>query len=242
DRELVTVECARRRPGGAVAFVVELAAVTGATEAGRLSRYEPYFAAARPLGPALLQEHGPVRLGGAADMRATARHDREARDVPEQAVVADIRGAPRNLTGFRIGKERRNDELAFREGADRAEVDRLHSSAEKRRQHRHADRRQRDAEGDDAPEAERRALEQAATREALPVHGAMGHRFRLRRLGARGAAVAAHPRESAQEGDRAAERRDHQWADDQPDEQDCNADGKADRPDLPLFVLDFRHL
>src|SRR4029077_19395112 len=174
DGELVTVESARRRPGGAVAFVVELAAVTGASEAGRLGRYEPHFAAARPFGPTLLQEHRPVRLRRAADVRTAARHDREARDLPEQAVVADISGAPRDLAGFRIGEERRDDELAFREGADRAEVDRLHSSAEEGRQHRHADCRQRDAEGDDASEAERRALEQAATREALGIHDGDG--------------------------------------------------------------------
>src|SRR5437867_3888530 len=80
--------------------VVELAAVAGAAETGGLSRNQSDLAAARPLGPPLVREEGPVRLGRAADVRAAARHDREARQVSDEAVVAHVGRTLGDLAGL----------------------------------------------------------------------------------------------------------------------------------------------
>ena len=149
--------------------------------------------------------------------------------VAEEPVVPDVRGAPGDLAGARIGQERRDDELAFREGADRAEVD------------RRAVRCPRNDGSTATPTAG--SATPSATTPPRPSVARSSRRLRGKRsastmslgfggLGARGAVVvAAHPGESGQKGDRAAKRRDHQRADDQPDEQDCDADREADRPD-----------
>src|SRR4029077_446611 len=93
DRELVAVECPRRRAGRAVALRVELAPVAGRAEAGRWGRDEPALAGVRSREAALVDEERPVGLCRAADVRAAARHDREARQLSERPVVADERRA-----------------------------------------------------------------------------------------------------------------------------------------------------
>jgi len=55
---IMSSEGARRRPGGAVAFVVELTAVTRAAKPEGM-RDDPHFAAVRALCLSLLQESGP---------------------------------------------------------------------------------------------------------------------------------------------------------------------------------------
>jgi hypothetical protein len=69
----------------------------------------------------------------------------------------------------RIGEEGGDDELALWERVDGAEVDRTAPLAEQRRQEGKSGDRQRDPEGDDPAEGERRSLEQAAARVALFV-------------------------------------------------------------------------
>jgi hypothetical protein len=82
----------------------------------------------------------PTRLAEAArsaaldaDVRAATRHDREARARPEQAVVADVGSSAGDLAHRRVGEKRRDHELALREVADRAEVNRLPSLVEEGR-------------------------------------------------------------------------------------------------------------
>src|SRR6478735_4748196 len=171
DRELVPIERARCGAGGAVSFGVELAAVAGAAEAGRLRGNERDEAGACPLAASLVGEEGAVRLGWAPDVRAAARHDREARLVADEAVVPHVGGPSCDLSHLGVGKESGDDELALRERVDRAEVDRSPPLPEERGQDCEADRRKRDAESDNAAESERRALEQPAPGIPLLVGG-----------------------------------------------------------------------
>src|SRR5436190_7640532 len=120
DGEAVRLEGTRRGPGGAVALVVELAAVARAAEARRLRRDESHLACTRVLGPSPARERGPVWLCRAPDVRAAARHDREARHRPEQTVVAHVEGAARDLARLPIGQEGGDDELPLGERRDRA--------------------------------------------------------------------------------------------------------------------------
>src|SRR6266576_3487492 len=154
NRELVAVERPRGRPGRAIALGVELAAVTGAAEASRgQSRYDLDLADVRPPELLLLDEDRSVRLRRTADVRAAARHDREARRLADEAVVPDEGRPARDLAGLRVGQERGDHELAFRKCADRPEVDRPRLGVAERRQDRRADRGQRHTGGDQATEA-----------------------------------------------------------------------------------------
>src|SRR5438067_1961612 len=80
------------RAGDAVALGVVLAAVAGAAEAGRLRRNQRHVLVRRLRDLLLLVEDRPVRLDGAAEMRAAVREDREARDGACEAVVAHVGG------------------------------------------------------------------------------------------------------------------------------------------------------
>src|SRR5207244_6539204 len=104
------------------------------------------------------------------------------------------------------------------------EVDGTTTAAEERREDSDADRRDGDAKGDQAAERERRALEEAVARVALDRDGGRSAP-RARRV------VTTHPGPSRSEGDCAAERRNHQRANDQPDEQDGDADCQDERRD-----------
>src|SRR5207244_11094109 len=80
DRKLVAVERSRGWTRGAVAFHVELAAVAGTAKAARRHcRNEPHLAVRGLLCAVLLVEHRPVRLCRTANVRAPARHRRDAR-------------------------------------------------------------------------------------------------------------------------------------------------------------------
>jgi hypothetical protein len=141
--------------------------VAGAAEARRLRRDKPDFAGIRVLGPPLLWECGPVRLCRAADVRAAARHEREARHRLEQAVVAHVGGQARDLARLPIGEEGGDYELALGERRDRTQVDGGMLAAEERREECEAGGGQGDGEGNEAAEGERRPLEQPAARVAL---------------------------------------------------------------------------
>ena len=84
DLEVVAVERAHRRAGGAVALRVVLAAVARAAEAGRNGRAQRDRAVLRLLGLVLHAEDRAaraVRLHRAAEMRAPVGDDREARHL-----------------------------------------------------------------------------------------------------------------------------------------------------------------
>ena len=200
-----------------------------AEAASRLDRNEPDPAGARPLQPVPLREDRPVRLGRTADVGAAAGHDGEARPLSQQAVVADVGRPPRDLARLRIGEKGGDDELAFREAADRAEVDRPPSLAEERGEQRHPGRWQHNAEGDEGAETKRRPFEQAAARKPLRAFLLRScHRGRRRPVGSAGTS---HPGETGRDRDQAAEGSYHLWVHDQPDEQDGYADCKAHRLD-----------
>src|SRR3989442_11876094 len=110
DRELIAIERARGRPGRAVAFDVELAAVAGTAKASCEGRDDLHLADVRPLELFSLHEDRPVRLRRAADVCAAAGHDREARRVPDEAVVPHECGPARDLARLRIRQESRDDE------------------------------------------------------------------------------------------------------------------------------------
>src|SRR6185437_1890923 len=116
-----------------------------------------------------------VRLHRAAEMRTVVGDDREARDLlptdGERAVVADEGGTTVDVTLRRIDVERRDVPLAFLVVGDGPHVDFVPLLAEERRQHREARDRDRDEAADDAAEAERRAFEELAAREALTGRG-----------------------------------------------------------------------
>src|SRR5213078_4915151 len=172
NRELVPIERPWRRAGRTVALGVELAPVARAAEAaGRQSRDDLDLADVRPLELLSLHEDRPVRLRRAADVRAAAGHDGEARRLPDEAVVPDERGPARDLACLGVGQEGGDHELAFRKRADRPEVDRPRLVARERRYDRRADRWQRHAGGDQPAQAEGRALEELAARESLGVAG-----------------------------------------------------------------------
>ena len=154
NRELVPVERPWCRAGCAVALGVELAPVAGAAEASRgQSRDDLDLTDVRPLELLSLHEDRPVRLRRAADVRAAAGHDREARRLPNEAVVPDECGPARDLACLRVGQERGDHELAFRIRADRTEVDRPRLIAGERREDRRTDRGQRHTGGDQATQA-----------------------------------------------------------------------------------------
>jgi hypothetical protein len=138
-------------------------------------------------------------------VRAAARHDGEARQVTEEAVVADVGGAPRDLAGLRVGEEGGDDELAFGEGSDGAEVDGRRSLTDERRQEGKPRCRQCDAKADDAAESERRLLEQPAARIALLARRSLAYGGRRSGFETWRPLGAPHPGESRGEGDRAAE-------------------------------------
>src|SRR5439155_15504372 len=119
------------------------------------------------LGLTLPAEERRVWLRWTADVGAAAGHDSEARQGPEQAVVAQVGRAPRDLASIRISEKGGDDELTFRERRDRSQVDGAPPLAEERRQDGQTGRRQRDGKGDQAAEGERGSLEQSATRVAL---------------------------------------------------------------------------
>ena len=124
DLELVAVERAHGRAGGAVSLGVVLTAVAGAAEAGGLGRDDRDRRGVFRLDDLLLLvEHGPARLDGAAEVRAAVRDDREARHAVRDAVVADVRRPPRHLALLRVAQERRDHVLPFGEVVERAEVD-----------------------------------------------------------------------------------------------------------------------
>jgi len=157
DREGVTVERSRTRTRGAVALLVELAAVTRAAEAaGRQRRNDVHLAVRLRLGAMLSAENRPVRLRRTADVRAPARHRREARQPFQQSVVADVGGASRHRAPAPgVGEEGRDDEATLGERVDRSEVDRTPPLTDEWRQDREPGGRQRDGGGDETAEAER---------------------------------------------------------------------------------------
>jgi len=161
---------------------------------------------------------GPFGCVGQPTCVPPARDDREARHVSERAVVADVRGAARDLAGPAIGKECRDDVLALgkAESGPRSTGRVVGRGA---RAGSRSPRWERDAQRDEAAEPERHALEEAAAREALRRRFTLScHRGRCL---AGCAAIAAHPRCSGDERDSAAERCDHPRADDEPDEEDA---------------------
>src|SRR5579862_133230 len=216
--ELVAVERTRRRPRGSVPFCVELAAVTRTAEASRLGRHEAHFAGGGAHELALVGEKRPVRLRGAADVRAAARHDCEARVVPELTVVADEDRPARDLARFRVGQERGDDELPFWERLDRPEVGGRLPLTEKRGQDRERGRRQSYGRADDAADPQRRGFEQTVAWKPVGVVGGRLNRLRLDRPTR--SEGASSPEQSADDGDGAADRRDYLCVDDQADDQD----------------------
>ena len=160
DLEVVAVERAHRRAGGAVALGVVLAAVARAAEAGghdgherdlavlpssRVIVFRPRIA---PLGPFACtgQPRCAQRFEMIVKLGTCLPLDRE------RAVVADERRAARDLALARVEHERRDVPLPLGEVGDRAEVDLVALLAEERRQEREAG----DRHGDDAADHGRR--------------------------------------------------------------------------------------
>src|SRR5581483_7246595 len=260
DLERVAVERAHGRAGGAVALRVVLAAVAGAAEAGGHDGVERERAVRGLLGERRHAEdraRRPVRLHGTAEMRAAVRDDREARyllrALRHAAVVADEGGAAIDVAFLRVDVERRDVPLAFLELADRPHVDAMVLLPEERRQHGEARDRDGDQPADHAAEAERRALEEAASREALTRRRRRHRRTARRggradlpgaglaqiaplrddddRLAAQLARGVAPPEDAEDDRDRGADRRDPERVDDQSDEKDGDADRESDRPE-----------
>ncbi len=182
-----------------------------------------------------------VRLHRAAEVRAAVREDREARLAAEQAVVADVRGAARDLARLRVLDERRDHELALREVRQEAEVDVVELLALERRGDEQADGRDGDDAADQRAEAERRALEELAARVGLARdRGGLGRGLRrgaAARVGGGGGSAWRMPAERSR-----TQRKPKSAAiappiatrpavDDQADEHARDADGEADRPD-----------
>ena len=132
--ELVAVERAHRRAGDAVALRVVLAAVARAAEAGRGSVGDQRDVAVVGLDLLLVVlEERAVGLHRAAEVRAAVGDDREARHAVEQAVVADVRGAARDLALGRVAHEGATTNLPSGKSVDRAEVDLVGLLLEERR-------------------------------------------------------------------------------------------------------------
>src|SRR5919204_472187 len=114
DVELVAVERADGRPGGAVALGVVLAPVAGTAESARRQRRDQrHLAALRLRLRLLVVEHRPVRLHRATEVRAPVREHGEARLAADEAVVPDVGGTARDLALLRVTHEGRDDVLAF---------------------------------------------------------------------------------------------------------------------------------
>ena len=104
-----------------------------------------------------------VRLHGAAEVDAAAEERREARHAVVGApVVADERGASRDLSLVGALEVRRDHVLTLREVRDRPEVDveRLDALPHERRQDPEAEHRKRDSCPDEAADADRREREE----------------------------------------------------------------------------------
>ena len=102
DPELVAVERADRRPRGAVALGVVLAAVARAAEAGRRCGWAPVDDVA--VASVSLDFFSGSPLTWTGQPRWTQRFERIVKlgAVAEEAVVADVRGAPRDLALLRV--------------------------------------------------------------------------------------------------------------------------------------------
>src|SRR5215218_1300450 len=247
DVELVAVEPAHRRPCDAVALLVVRAAVAGADEAGRgQDRRDVDIAVGGLDRLPLLGEDRAAGLHRAADMCAAVGDDREARGAVQQAVVAHEGRAAGNLALPRVADERDDFPVVLLEIRDRAEIDLVRLLLDEPRHQREAERGQRRDCADDRAEAECRALEELAAREALTGLGrrhrrlALVCRNRRRAVGGRRAAFCrerrlaaggdfTRPEEAEDERDSRPDGGDGP-ADDQPDKQADDADGEPDRP------------
>ncbi len=251
DRVVEAVERADRGAGDAVPLRVVLAAVAGAAEAAgreRADQRHVLAAASVQLGLVLV-EHGPVRLHRAAEVGAAVGDDREARLAVELAVVAHVRRAAAHLALLRVLEEGGDVPLPVRVLVERPEVDVLRLDVGEGRQDGEPEHGHGDDAADHGPEAERRALEEAAARKAL-AGGRRGHRgladVRRQRGSLRGGRAPlgldrrrrapvlgrrlAHPEEAEDEHQRAPDRGDHLGVHDEPDQEDGDADREADRP------------
>ncbi len=167
DPELVAVERAYRRAGRSVALVVVLAAVARTAEAGGGRGRDPVdLLAVLGLGLLLVVQRQPVHLHGAAEVDAAVREDREARLAVEQAVVADVRRAPRDLALLGVEQEGRDHELVLGKVVERADVDVGVALVDERRQDREAEDGKGDHSADHRTQAERRRFEELRARVA----------------------------------------------------------------------------
>ena len=193
-----------------------------------------------------------VRLHRAAEVNAAAVERREARRaVLGAAVVADERGAARDLALLGAFEERRDHVFPFGEVRDRAQVDLIgiHALAHERRQDSETEHRNRKSGADQRADADRRKREE---RRAVDIRSRVGDRRHpglVHALGGRRDRVCreqvAYPEEAEHQGD---ERADDQRgnADDETDENTRDADREADRPearcgDVRGVVLLFAH-
>src|SRR5438132_1081790 len=112
-------------PGRAVALGVVLAAVARAAEAagGKHGDQRNLLAPAALEVFLLVGLLRPVRLHGAAQVRAAVGDDREARLAVQQAVVPDVGRSARDLARIRMHEERGHEPAAFGEVVERSEVD-----------------------------------------------------------------------------------------------------------------------
>ena len=239
NQEAVAVERANGRAGHAVALGVVLAAVARAAEARRgLRRRQLDRRAAFDLHQLLLVlERQAVDLHRAAEVDAAVREDREARHAVLQAVVAHVRGAPRDLALLGVAQEGRDDEVALGIVLDRPDVDVVVTLVDERGQDREAGDREGDHPRDHAAEPERRQPEERAPAVQLGVLFRLVDRHRARRrcdcIGRRlpaGHGIA-HPDEPARDHHDGADGRRRPTADHEADERDGQADREAERPE-----------
>ena len=174
----------------------------------------------------------PVRLHRAAEVDAAAEERREARHaVLGEAVVADERGATRDLALLRVLEEGGDHVLALGEVRDRPEVDveRLDALADERRQHGEAEHGERHGRADRARRGRpwrrrgtrrgrtsRRALARLARHRRRDGAPAPGSPAPLPRTTGRD--EVAHPEEAEERARSAAPSEQHRDADDEPDE------------------------